>query len=317
MKLEKVVSRPRVGLWVFIFILGLGLAAYLATSYNVELVHNIGWEQTPWGKIIVGAIGFIGIIGALILFFARLLREMRINQVQADFLDRISHELRTPLSSLTLLSDLLRNRDHPLSPEESGRLWASHDSELARLRTDVELLLQAARLRESRLRVNLDRVDLESWMKDRWGSFQSLLGAESEIVLTGDPFPRAVMIDPDLFELILRNLFDNARKFAMGRPRVEVRRETVHSRFFFRTTRWRISVVDQGLGFTPGRERALFKRFSRLEGEPEGKKGHSIPGTGLGLYLSASAAKAMGLMLIGRSLGEGRGAEFVIEGYFA
>jgi signal transduction histidine kinase len=253
----------------------------------------------------------------LILFFARLLREMRINQVQADFLDRISHELRTPLSSLTLLSDLLRNRDHPLSPEESGRLWASHDSELARLRTDVELLLQAARLRESRLRVNLDRVDLESWMKDRWGSFQSLLGAESEIVLTGDPFPRAVMIDPDLFELILRNLFDNARKFAMGRPRVEVRRETVHSRFFFRTTRWRISVVDQGLGFTPGRERALFKRFSRLEGEPEGKKGHSIPGTGLGLYLSASAAKAMGLMLIGRSLGEGRGAEFVIEGYFA
>ena len=84
MKLEKVVSRPRVGVWVFILVLGLLFAGYMATSYNVELVHDISWEQTPWSKIIIGAVGFIGIIGSLILFFARLLREMRISQVQAE-----------------------------------------------------------------------------------------------------------------------------------------------------------------------------------------------------------------------------------------
>lgn len=317
MKLEKVVSRPRVGLWVFILVLGLIFAGYMATSYNVELVHNISWEQTPWGKIIVGAIGFFGIIGSLILFFARLLREMRISQVQADFLDRISHELRTPLASLTLVSDLLRHSDHPLSDEERSRLWSSHGSELDRLRSDVELLLQAARLRESRLKVNLSKVDLNDWIRGRWKSFEDLLGPDSEIRLTGDPFPRSVMIDPVLFELIFRNLLDNARKFALDQPKVEVRCQTVHSRFFFWKTRWRIAIEDQGLGFAPGREKALFKRFSRLEGDSGGKKTHSIPGTGLGLYLSASASKAMGIALSGRSLGEGRGAQFVIEGYFA
>lgn len=317
MKLEKVVSRPRVGLWVFVFILGLLLAGSMATSYNVELLHNIAWEEIPWGKIAVGGVGFIGIIGSLVLFFARLLREMRINQVQADFLDRISHELRTPLASLTLISDLLRHPDPAMKEEERERLWRSQGLELERLRSDVELLLQAARLRESRLQVNLLKVDLNEWLGSRWKSFEDLLGGNAELRLVGDPFPRTVMIDPVLFELIFRNLLDNARKFALGNPRVQVRLQTVHSRFFFWKTRWQISVEDQGLGFAPGREKVLFKRFSRLEGDGGGRRTQSIPGTGLGLYLSASASKAMGIMLSGKSLGEGRGAQFLIEGFFA
>ena len=83
MKLEKVVSRPRVGLWVLLFILGLIVVGVMATFYNVEIVHhvNLNLEAVPWTKIIAGAIGFFGIIGAFVLFFTRLLREMRISQI--------------------------------------------------------------------------------------------------------------------------------------------------------------------------------------------------------------------------------------------
>ena len=316
MKLEKVVSRPRIGLWVFIFILGLVVAGVMAASYNVEIIHDVDWEDTPWGKIIAGSLGFIGIMGALILFFARLLREMRISQIQADFLDRISHELRTPLATLTLVSDLLKHPEHERSSDEIERLWSSHAIELERLRTDVELLLQAARLRESRLKVNLEKLDVNQWLQDHWQGFQDLLGPEAQIRMTGDPIRRTVTVDPVLFELIFRNLFDNARKFALGFPKVEIILKTIHSKFFFRKSRWQISVIDQGLGFAPEQEQALFKRFSRLEGEKSSLKTHSIPGTGLGLYLSASASKAMGLTLTGKSLGEGRGAQFVLEGFF-
>jgi two-component system phosphate regulon sensor histidine kinase PhoR len=286
----------------------------MAASYNVEIVHE--WEDTPWGKIIAGSFGFIGIISALILFFARLLREMRISQVQADFLDRISHELRTPLSTLTLVSDLLRHPDHPRTPDEEEKLWRSHSLELERLRTDVELLLQAARLRESRLKVNLEKIDVNQWFLDHWQEFLDLLGPEAELELKGDRIQRTLMVDPALFELIFRNLFDNARKFALGRAKVSIQFKTIHARFMFNRSRWKITVEDQGLGFTPEKEKALFKRFSRLEGESSKYKTHSIPGTGLGLYLSASASKAMGLTLTGKSKGEGQGAQFVIEGFF-
>jgi two-component system phosphate regulon sensor histidine kinase PhoR len=313
MKLEKVVTRPRKGLWIFLFILGLLIAGVLATSYNVQLTRDV--RGIPWTKIIFGSLGFIGIMGALVLFFARLLREMKVSQVQADFLDRISHELRTPLSTLTLVSDLLQPEEGAISPEEA-RLWRSHASELERLKTDVELLLQAARLRESRLRVNLERTDLNRWIEDRLDSFRQLLGEGASLRMTGEAFQRRVLVDPSLLELILRNLLDNARKFAIGAPEVELQRRTLRSGFFFGKTRWRVSVIDKGRGFSPEQEAELFKRFSRLEGEGTRLNTHSVPGTGLGLYLSASAAKGMGLTLNGKSFGEGQGARFVLEGSF-
>ncbi len=315
MKLEKVVSRPRKGLWVILLVLGLLIAGIMATIYNVELVRDVDISDQPWTKIVLGSLGFIGIMGALVLFFARLLREMKVSQIQADFLDRISHELRTPLSTLTLVSDLLRQSGSALSSEEQ-RLWRTHSLELERLKADVELLLQAARLRESRLKVNLQGIDLNEWIRTQWEGFLRLLGPNARLTLSGEPFQRKVEIDPVLLELIFRNLLDNARKFAMGDPQVELKVKTVRSRFFFGKTRWRIAIVDQGMGFSPEQEASLFRRFSRLEQESHQLRTHSIPGTGLGLYLSATAAKGMGLTLNGKSFGEGKGARFVLEGPF-
>lgn len=325
MKLEKVVSRPKPGRWVILFIIGLAVAGAMATMYNVELAHNVNFEGIPWGKIVFGAVGFIGIIVSLALLFARLLREMRVSQIQADFLDRISHELRTPLATLTLVGDLLR-QETQIRNSDQEKLWASHDLELQRLKTDVELLLQAARLRESKLKVNLERINLAAWIENRWTSLVELLGsgATLKLIQEGDVW---VSVDPSLLELIVRNLIDNARKFAIGAPVVEIQIRSKQPYLFFGKglfgkglfgkRRWVLVVRDQGLGFLPGQEAVLFRRFSRLDGNRRTQVEHSIPGTGLGLYLSASACKAMNLTLVGRSLGEKKGAEFKIEGVFA
>lgn len=315
MKLEKVVSRPRVGLWVFLFIVGLVVASVMATTYNFEIFHhvNVNFEGIPWSKIIFVSLGFFGIIGSLILFFARLLREMRVSEIQADFLDRISHELRTPISTLTLISDLLKQNEKARN-EVDQKLWQSHDLELSRLRTDVELLLQAARLRETRLKVNLERLNLVHWLAGKRESFEQLLGPSSKLVFVDDGRDKSIVLDPSLFELILRNLLDNARKFSLGEPRVQVETRVLNSKFIFTKKKWEISVTDQGLGFSAEGEDQLFKRFSRLEEQERGPRKNAVPGTGLGLYLSATASKAMGLTLAGHSLGEGKGARFVIQG---
>ena len=316
MKLEKVVSRPKKGLWIGLFILGLVVAGIMATSYNVEIVHQVRFDEIPWRKITLGALGFIGIISALILFFLRLLSEMRISQIQADFLDRISHELRTPISTLMLVSDLLKQKMGVPSPEDT-RLWNSHDLELERLKTDVELLLQAARLRESKLKVNVETLNLAEWLKQKWPSFHQLLGMDSKLSLSGNTeLPEQVLLDPELFELILRNLFDNARKFSLGAPDVSVTLSLLPRQAFWMKPTWQLMVEDKGLGFSPDQEGDLFKRFSRLEGESANLKNQAIPGTGLGLYLSATASKAMNLTLTGKSLGEGKGAQFKIVGRF-
>ncbi len=321
MKLEKVVSRPKKAGWVLLFIFGLAIVGTMATSYNFEIVQQVktnflktGVQDLPLLKIILGALGFSAILSAFILFFIRLLREMKISQIQADFLDRISHELRTPLSTLTLVSDILKSQN--LTPEETVSLWHSHELELIRLKGDVELLLQAARLRESKLKVDLHAINLEDFLKDKWGTFTSLLGQGAQFQRQGPPLNGYTKVDPALFELILRNLLDNARKFSMDQPVVQVKTEVIERRIFSRKKHWRLSVIDHGLGFSPENQRWLFKRFSRLPFVRSDLKPISIPGTGLGLYLSATASRAMGLTLRGNSLGEGQGAEFILEGEF-
>jgi signal transduction histidine kinase len=297
MKLEKVVSRPKPGIWIILFIIGLAVAGVMATSYNFEIVHHVSFEGIPWGKITFGAIGFFGIIISLALLFVRLLREMRVSQIQADFLDRISHELRTPLATLTLVGDLIK-RESPNKSVEMDRLWGSHDLELQRLKTDVELLLQAAKLRESKLKVNLEKIDIALWIEQKRSGFLELLGPGAVLNVLHEEKVYAVL-DSSLLELIIRNLLDNARKFAMGAPVVEIRVRSRPPIIFLGKHRWQLIVQDQGLGFTPGQEDPV---------------NHSIPGTGLGLYLSASACKAMGVTLVGRSRGEKQGAEFKIAG---
>lgn len=316
MKLEKVVSRPKKGFWISVFLVALAVIGVMATSYNVEIAHQMNFEQVHWRKFFWGAVGFIGIVGSLILIFARLLNEMSVSQIQADFLDRISHELRTPISTLTLVSDLLRSHDKT-KPELEQKLWRAHDLELARLQTDVELLLQAARLRESRLKVNLETVHVEAWFRNHWSSFQTLLGENAQFQLNVKGDVGTISVDSGLFEMIFRNLLDNARKFSMDQPKVEISVERIPRRMTLGKPRFRISVNDQGWGFNPAERRNLFRRFSRLDHESVTGPGQAIPGTGLGLYLSASASKAMGLTLTGQSLGEGKGARFIIEGAIA
>jgi signal transduction histidine kinase len=310
MKLEKVVTRPKTGLWVFLFILGLAIAGVMATSYNVEIILNnlrTDVPALPWVKIILGSLGFIGIITFLILFFERMIREMKISQFHADFLDRISHELRTPLSTMSLVSDLLRGRPD-LTQEERERLWKSHETELNRLKADVESLLQAARLRESRQQVNLMPIDLRDFLTDKWPSFEQLLGPAAVLRREiADEGLMRVRADPTLLELILRNLLDNAKKFSLGQPEVVLRVRVTRRNF-------EIAVLDRGQGFAPKSQSRLFKRFSRIQSESTEFRGYAVPGTGLGLYLSASAARAMGMTLSGTSLGEGQGAEFKLIG---
>lgn len=312
MKLEKVVSRPKIGLYVFLFVLGLAIVGLLATSYNVEIIVNnfknnasqaVG--ELPWFKIVLGSLGFIGIIFSLILFYMRMMREMKISQYQADFLDRISHELRTPLSTLTLVSDLLRDQDPGLTPAERDRLWKSHQAELTRLKNDVESLLQAARLREQRQKVNFESLNIDQFLTDKWESFERLLGQGAKLTRKMDSEPLLIRADPELLELILRNLLDNAKKFAKEAPVVELTARRIKNRF-------ELVVTDHGWGFAPAEEKKLFKRFSRTDSGASREA--PVPGTGLGLYLSASASRAMGMTLQGMSRGEGQGAEFKLSG---
>ena len=310
-------SRKRWWLWISLFIIGVLIIGGLATGWNIVLVkeYRLIGEQTrslkfprfgtpqalPWFELIVGMAGFLATLAALILFFVRLLQEMRLNQLQTEFLASVTHALKTPIATVELSGSLLRTDD--LSQDERKKLWKSFDQELKRLKQEVETLLEASRWQGSPKNLHWKQIHLQTWLEKTIERWQQILPEPHRVTLEGTPLDFVVASDPEILRLVLDNLIENARKFCNVKAEIRVKTEVDE-------TGWRILVIDSGWGFDPKDSKKIFQRFWRSRTSAP----HTVPGTGLGLHLARNASRAIALKLTGTSAGHGKGACFTLEG---
>ncbi len=291
--------------WVLLFVVASALLGTLATTYNVAILTKL---EAPAWPVVLGIPGFIIVLAGLAIFFIRLLREMKLNQTQSMFLASVSHALKTPIATLQLSSSLLR--DPEVSDEEKQSLWISHDSELKRLREQVDILLEAARWESASVSLARAPMPLEDWVNQSLDRWRGLLGTGARLERRGEPLHGAPLLDSRLIALITDNLVDNARKFAQGSPEVIIHTHWIPRKGLWKRARWSVEFSDRGWGFQPNENKNLFRRFFRSTHPAP----YAIPGTGLGLWLAASAARMQGLKLTAQSGGPGKGARFTLEG---
>jgi len=110
-----------------------------------------------------------------------------------------------------------------------------------------------------------------------------------------------VEADSAAIETILRNLLANAAKYAVGSERVQIRVERDGREA-------RLSVRDFGPGVS-GHPAKLLEPFVRGDGPLVA----SQPGVGLGLYLVAELAHALGGRAEARNAAEGHGFEVAVR----
>jgi signal transduction histidine kinase len=284
--------------WLIILVLVIGLLAVLATRFNVALYLA---DRRSVLEPILGTAGFIIIIASFILLFLRLTQEMRLNQLQSEFLAAVTHELKTPIATLELSSSLLRQNDLP--EQDRAQLWRSHEVELGRLRAEVEALLEAARWDVNAVRAKRVEIDLEKWVGERISTWRELLGAGATIVREGDALPSRISADPKMLDIICTNFVENAKKFSMGKPHVTLRTR-------YHGKKWQLDFVDRGFGFESSESKKIFRRFYRAKHTAP----YAIAGTGLGFYLARAAVKRLGMKVFATSPGPELGAIFSIKG---
>jgi two-component system, OmpR family, sensor histidine kinase MtrB len=193
---------------------------------------------------------------------------------EARFASDVSHELRTPLGTLSAAAQVLERRRGEM-PERAGQAVEVIVSQLKRLSTMVIDLLEIARIDAGVADVNLEESDVVGLTR----LVADSLGLPPDVVDASNAAGKArVHLDRRRYEQILRNLVDNADKYAGGVARIRINEQP---------ERFIVSVDDAGPGVSVRERSRIFERFSR------GPTSQGTPGTGLGLALAADQANLM------------------------
>jgi two-component system sensor histidine kinase KdpD len=165
--------------------------------------------------------------------------------------------------------------------------------------THVANLLDMARIQSGGVHLNLEWQSIEEAVGSALRASGAVLAAGGQRVRTDlQPDLPLVRFDAPLFERVLCNVLENAAKYTPAGATV-----TLDTRV---KGDWvELRVTDDGPGLPPGREEAIFEKFTR------GERESSTPGVGLGLAICRAIVDAHG----GRIRAEqapGHGARIVI-----
>ncbi|MBS2034582.1 HAMP domain-containing histidine kinase [bacterium] len=206
-----------------------------------------------------------------------LARVQELLEAQSRLLQDTSHELRNPLTVLQVDLDLLLRSD--LDEQTRAEIGQEFRGELTRLIRLVEDLLSMS-WAETQTKVELRPVQLDQLVERVMASYT---GRAEQRSLQMKVMPCSVLADPDRLEQILRNLLDNAFRYAGASARIGVD-------LLARPESCQLVVWDDGPGISREHWEPIFERFYRLELDRNRAKG----GTGLGLPVARALARAMG-----------------------
>ena len=266
---------------------------------------NIGWvviNSRSVAPLVLGVISFALIIAGLIVYTVFLVLEIKRNEDHDTFINAVTHELKTPIASMRLYLQTLQSRD--IDESRRQEFYAIMLADADRLHHTVDQVLAAGASGQKAKAVVRSPIDASALAHDcvQLALVRHHLD-ESAITLEAHDGNPAVSGDAEQLATVVTNLLDNAVKYSSDTVRV-----TVSIVAPAPDTVW-IRVQDRGMGIAPKQLKRIFKRFYRVQTRGLG----GIKGTGLGLYIVRSIAKAHGGRVFAQSEGEGRGAVFTLE----
>ena len=269
---------------------------------------NVGWivitaERAPLRVLLFGIITFGLIISGLIVYTVFLVLEIRRNEEHDTFINAVTHELKTPLASIRLYLETLQSRS--LDDEQRRRFYEVMLADADRLHHTVEQVLKAGAASDKPKVIARAPVDIASLTREcvDVAVQRHHLQPGAVMVESHDDGPLMVRGDAEELRTVVTNLLDNAVKYSSDAVRV-----TVAVAAPTPDTVW-VRVQDRGVGIPRKQLKRVFRRFYRVQ--MRGLK--QVKGTGLGLYIVRSIARAHGGRVFAQSEGEGRGATFTLE----
>ncbi len=303
----RVTRRPAIVIFVLLGICLVGLTVAL----------NVGWIILNWRRVLPLVLGlpiFLLLIAGVVVNTVFLVREVRRNERQNNFLNAVTHELKTPLASIRLYLETLQR--HNVAEEKRREFYAIMLADSERLLTTVEQVLKAGEVTQRTGKHRREELDLVALTRAAIAATASRhnLAAGAIVYQSVDESSRGgakervpeerIMISGNAedLETAVLNILGNAVRYSPEGVRASVS-------IVSRADRVVLEVADHGIGIPRAHLKGVFKRFYRVPNRMVLR----TKGTGLGLFLVRSIARQHGGDARAESAGEGLGTTITLE----
>jgi signal transduction histidine kinase len=267
-------------IFMIVVLVGLTVGWILLNVFGAIASPSQQSSTVYWVLLSVGSIMFAFVLTGVILYLIWTIQNINLNRRQSNFIDAVTHELKTPIASLKLYLQTL-NR-HQVEGEQRQQFYRTMMDDVERLDRLISQLLDVARIQHKEKQseppgwIRVDQVVRE--VSEKLATEHQIQPNSIRLQLN----ECEVLAHKVDVEILVRNLMDNAIKYAGTPPEVDVAVQ-------MEQTRVQISISDNGSGIPRKLRRKVFARFYRAGNELERNK----PGTGLGLFLVRSTVKRL------------------------
>jgi len=229
-------------------------------------------QESNFFNIIISGV-FLVVIGLCFYYVILKVFDLKkLSETKNEFIDNMTHELKTPISTISLACEALLDKEITNKDSKENYVKIIND-ENRRLGGQVEKVLSIAKTEKKNYEIDFDKLDIHKIINDsikinqfkiekREGKILQNLKAENSVV-SGNY---------DHLLNVFNNLIENANKYSLDIPHIEISTENKNDKLF-------VIVSDRGIGIRKSNLDKIFDKFYR---EPQGNI-HNVKGFGLGL----------------------------------
>lgn len=266
--------------------------AFLPTELNDALKEIIAGEDKVLREISIQGRNYVMLMTPLyddshvrgaVAVIRDMTEERRLDKLRKDFIANVSHELRTPISMLQGYSEAIVD-DIAESKEDKNDLAKIIHEESLRMGRLVNDLLDLARMEAGHIQLNLEEVDIDSYIERILYKFNGIAKENQiQIIFEKDINNPIAVLDPDRVEQIFTNLIDNAIRHTNENGYVKVAVANDDNKLD-------VSIEDNGSGIPEEDLPFVFERFYKADKSRTRNK--TKKGTGLGLAIAKNIIDA-------------------------
>ncbi|MEH6535343.1 MAG: HAMP domain-containing sensor histidine kinase [Psychroserpens sp.] len=235
------------------------------------LFNNVSsdiFKRIIWG-ILISSLLVLAVISCLFYLLKVIKHQKQLAEVKNDLISNITHEFKTPIATIGVALESIQSFNTLDDKEKTKTYLDMSSSQLSKLNTMVEKLLETATLDSEHLELNFDSYNISEVITSI-AEKHKLQYTDKSISFTieDDVFAN---VDIFHFENAINNIIDNAYKYGGNQISIELKNNN---------SQIDISISDNGNSLTKANKDKIFEKFYRI---PKGNT-HDIKGFGIGLY---------------------------------